>query len=149
MYTYTGAHSITFINPSGTERNTWTNWKLIPTQKPVVPMPEFDNNYVEIPGSNGSLDLSDYLTGGPVYRDRSGSFEFYLVDPNIDTAINTIAQFIHGKKLKFVLSDDPNFYYEGRMALSDKRSDAGYPRVTISYRVGPYKINRSSGTPQF
>ena len=85
MYMYTGAHSITFINPSGTERNTWTNWKLIPTQKPVVPMPEFDNNYVEIPGSNGSLDLSEYLTGGPVYRDRSGSFEFYLVDPNIDT----------------------------------------------------------------
>lgn len=149
MYTYTGSHSIIFINSSGTERNSWTNWKLIPTQKPVVPMPGFDSNFVEIPGSDGSLDMTDYLTGGPVYKDRTGTFEFYLVDSNIDTTINTIAQFIHGKKIKFVLTDDPNYYYEGRLAITDKRSDGGYPKITISYTVGPYKTHRTSGAHQF
>ena len=148
MYTYDGAHAITFINSSNTSKNTWSDWHLIPTQKPVFPAPEFEANYVDIPGRNGSLDLSDYLTGGPSYKDRIGSFEFIFVGSDMNTMLNTICQFLQGKKMKIVLSDDPNFYYEGRVSVTNK-ADQGYPRLTFACRVGPYKTNRSSGAHQF
>ena len=149
MYSYNGEHSVKFVNSSNVERNTWTNWHLIPTEKPVIPMPDYDKNIVEIPGMNGSLDLSTYLTGSPVYRDRQGSITFKYVGENFDSDMNTIAQFIHGRKLKLYLTDDPDYYYEGSMSLSSKKADAGYPIVTISYRVGPYKTHRTSGAQQF
>ena len=142
-------HSITFINSTGIRKNTWADWRLIPTQKPTVAMPEFSNNFVDIPGRNGSIDFTDYLTGGPNYADRSGTFEFYMKDSdaaNWDLRINDIANFIHGKKLKFILEDDEFYYYEGRISLSDKNTDGKFPRITITYRVGPFKqhINGSA-----
>ena len=68
-------HSVNFKNASGIVKNTWDNWRLIPTAKPSFPMPEFQTNYVDIPGRSGSIDMSTYLTGQPVYSDNDQSQE--------------------------------------------------------------------------
>lgn len=126
---------------SDEEFNTWDDWRLIPTSRPVVAPPSQKTNYVDIPGANGSLDLSTALTGIPVFENRSGSFEFALPDADKDWAgmYSYIANFLHGRRLKMVLEDDPAYYYVGRFSISDWTSDENYTSVSIDYELEPLK----------
>ena len=47
--------------------------------------------------------------------------------------------YLHGRKLRAVLEDEPGYYYEGRFAVNQWTSDKNYSKVTIDYDVGPYK----------
>ena len=65
--------------------NTWTDFHLFPTSRPLVNPPEVRFKTVEIPGMNGVLDLTDALSDGtePAYGTRKGSWEFIVVNNNI------------------------------------------------------------------
>ena len=143
-------HSVVFQNASGIIRNTWDDWRLIPTAKPTFPSPEPQYKFVDVPGKNGSIDLSTYLTGGIRYSDRTGSFEFKAIDTSEDWDVrcNSIAKFLHGQSLKIYLEDDPFYYYEGRVTMS-KNSGDKVPTITFNYRVGPYKIHKNTGDQAF
>ena len=75
-------YSITFTNGNGS-KNTWTDWMLIPTSRPVANPPEMKTHYVDIPGRNGTIDLSTFLTGEPSYENRVGTWEFIVCNHNI------------------------------------------------------------------
>lgn len=141
-------HSITFGDGTLNDRmefvgkNTWDDWHLIPSSRPVVAQAAVQTNFVNIPGRrDGPIDTSEYLTGGPVYGQRSGSFEFFVDNDHEywETIRMRIASYLHGKHLKMVLEDDPGYYYEGRFTLSEFRSEANCSKVTIGYTLGPYK----------
>lgn len=69
--------------------NTWNNWHLIPETRPFFGMPKKKTNYVDIPGGDSSLDLSNILTNGlNTYNNREGSWTFYLPLPTEDTYYN-------------------------------------------------------------
>ena len=76
---YKGEHSVTFG-----DKNSWTDFHLVPTSRPVISLPTFKERYVDIPWRSGVADLGSLLTGGPVYANRIGSIEF-LVDGNVIT----------------------------------------------------------------
>ena len=148
---YNGEHSVIFENEFGEERHTWNDWQLLPVKKPTVAMPGVSTTYVDIPGRNGSIDVSNYLTGGIVFSDRSGSWEFKVIgteNGSWDDRMTEISEFLHGHKCKIILVDDPDYYYEGRITISDKNTDGKIPAITLSYRVGPFKTERygASGT---
>ena len=94
---YTEEHSISFGNVKAVTEggktydtfeviaNTWTDWHLIPSSRPSVVPPTIVTKYVEIPGADGVLDLSNFLTGRPTYGQRQGSFSF-VVDNHIKSA---------------------------------------------------------------
>ena len=87
------------------------------------------------------------MTGRPRYANRSGSFSFY-VDNEYDrglTVQHVIAQFLHGKRMKMCLEDDPEYYYEGRFGVSSYKSDSAYSIIDINYTVGPYKYRIYTG----
>lgn len=130
-------HSITIG-----DKNTWTDWHLIPSSRPLVNPPNVRASMVEVPGSDGVLDLSDSLIGRPTYANRSGSWDFY-VDNGYGTwsdRYSSIMAYLHGERMTAVLEDDPLFYYEGRFSVNQWRSDPYYSRITIDYNVGPYKM---------
>lgn len=129
-------HSITIG-----DKNTWTDWHLIPASRPVFVPPSVKTNYVDIPGGDGSLDLTTAISARAVFKDRSGSFTFYVANgyKEWQEAYSEIMGYLHGKKLKAILEDDPNYYYEGRFAVNNWQSDKDYSSITISYVVGPYK----------
>lgn len=140
-------HSITFgtgtvQNKKFVGKNTWYDWHLIPSSKPIVAEAGVSTNYVDIPGRrDGPIDMSEYLTGGIVYGARSGSFQFML-HPDFghwEELRLEIIEYLHGKKMKMCLSDEPDYYYEGRFSISEARSEATCTTITISYAVGPYK----------
>lgn len=132
-------HSITFTNRLLVRKNTWNDWFLIPTAKPVVALPGVTTNLVTIPGRDDPIDLSTYLTGKIVKTPRIGKFEFYVdntrtgYDP--EAIREDILSYLHGEKLKMVLEDEPKYYYEGRFTFDAWTPDAKFSKVTIGYQL--------------
>lgn len=129
-------HSITL----GT-KNTWDDWHLIPTSRPVINPPSVKTNLIEIPGGDGMLDLTTALSGRPLYKNRTGSWEFYAENGFRDwTALySDIMVYLHGQKMRAVLEDDPMYYYEGRFAVNIWKSSKERSSITIDYDLNPYK----------
>lgn len=134
-------HSITFG-----DKNTWDDWHLVPSSRPVIAPPDVKSKTVDIPGADGELNLTDLLNGRPTYQNRTGSIEFIVVNDywDWDVAYSTIMNYLQGKSMKMVLEDDPAYYYEGRFAVSEWRSDKSWSLITIDYNVYPYKKELSA-----
>ena len=130
-------HSITIG-----DKNTWDDWHLVPTSRPLVPPPGVNTSYVTVPGASGALDLTEALTGYPTYSNRTGSWGFIVMNDygEGDARYSEIMGYLHGKQLRAILDDDPNYYYEGRFSVSGWASNKNWSRITINYNVGPYKI---------
>lgn len=135
---YDGEHSVIFGN-----KNSWKDWHLIPVSRPVFNPPEVKTNVIDIPGMDGGIDLSEILSGYPLYKNRSGSFDF-IVDPDWKAwseVYSEIANYVHGRHLRAILTDDPGYFYEGRFSLDSWKSSEKYSSITITYDVEPYKYN--------
>lgn len=157
-----GDHSVTFADDSiapvwDTNKrkfihgiNTWDDWHLIPASRPAIAPPEVYTNYVDLPASQGKLDLSEYLAGEPVYKNRSGSLIFYAEnDHGIWTKRReTIMNYLHGKVMYVALIDEPDYYYKGRLRTSkplDSDGKTQWSSVVIDYELEPFKYPINGG----
>lgn len=141
-------HSIMFG-----DKNSWVDWYLIPSSRPVFNPPEPKYKFVDIPGADGQIDMSSVLTGDIAYNNRQGSLEF-IVDngqlseydhKNWANLYSEIMDYLHGRLLKAVpVDDDPAFCYEGRFSVNQWTSDTNNSKITIDYNVNPYKLERFS-----
>ena len=104
---YNGEHSVIFG-----DKHSWRDWHLIPSSPPVIPPPKPKTNYLDIPGTSGSLDISEILTGVPTYENRSGSMGFIFLTEfgSSRRMYETIMNAVHGRRLKVILTDDPEYY---------------------------------------
>lgn len=129
-------HSITFG-----DKNTWDDWHLIPSTRPVFNPPMLKSKYIDIPGLNGVLDISELFPGRPVFASRKGSLEFIVPPDHLswEMAYSNIQLSLHGKLLRAVLEDDPEYFYEGRFAIKDWAPGKNFSTITIDYNVFPYK----------
>lgn len=129
-------HSVTFG-----DKNTYDDWHIVPSTRPLFAPPPVKTNYIDLPGSNGKLDLTDVLNGRPVYENRTGSMEFIVLNGfgEWQNRYSEICNYLHGKKMKAVLEDDPAWYYEGRFTVNEWRSEKDWSRIVIDYDVGPFK----------
>lgn len=138
-------HSVSFG-----DKNTWTDWALVSEQRPFIAPPVPKTNFVDIPGASSKLDFSEELTGYPTYENRTGSLEFIITDQYLSnqnmrwqTKYSEIMNYISGRRLKMILEDDRNYYYEGRFYVEtytpgSSVSDS-FSKIAINYDVGPYK----------
>lgn len=128
------------------DKNTWDDWHLVPDSRPVLLPPEVKTNYVDIPGADGHLDLTEALTGEALYKNRTGSITFLVMNgywPWTE-AYSTIMNYIHGQKMNVMLEDDPGFYYEGRFSVNTWKSNKERSEIVIDYNISPYKIDMYS-----
>lgn len=125
--------------------NTWTSWKLISLSVPVINPPPVKTKYVDIPGGNGSLDLTSVLTGNPLYGNRTGSFEFTPLNgyENWNDICHTVMNAVHGKTMNVSLQSDPDAVYTGRITVSGFSSGDDSPSVTIDYSLLPFTAGTS------
>ena len=139
-------HSITFykdINSrSANKWNTWEDWGLIPSSRPIFAPAEPRYTFMEIPGTDGTLDLTDYF-GQVIYADRTGSFEFVLPHAAYSWKgiYSKMANILQGKKMYAVLEDDPGYYYEGRFHISSWKSEDSYTTMELTYTADPFKYD--------
>ena len=141
-------HQGYIIKDSGESRNAFEDWGLVAKQRPYFVPPKQKTNFLEVPGASYTLDLSESLTGYPVYDDREGSIEFTMLN-DIDkygewySRYSEIMGFLHGHVMRAFLDDDKEYFYEGRFTVDDySPGDAqGNPwgKIKIGYKLSPYK----------
>ncbi len=133
---YFGAHSIDITVNGDRSYNTWTDFHLIPTSKPIVSQASPNLNIVQVPTINYFVDLSEIQNGGLTFGQRSGEWEF-IIDHNQWsswlTAYNTIKQKLHGKSVIVKLTDVPETDYYGRIYVSKYSPGSEYTTISISY----------------
>ena len=110
-----------------------------------VSSPEIYEEKVEMPGRNGPLDLSEALTGEPVYKDRDLAAVFDMNEPDLsvfEQRMNDIRNHMHGKRLRIVHDKDDGYYYEGRISVDYKEKNHLFYEVTISAVIDPFKLKQ-------
>lgn len=180
---YDGSHSLIFsktldivtnykplsgdIFPMAQVRNTWNDFYSYPTSKPVVTPPPLKENYIDVPGHNGSLDFSESLTGYPTFNNRTGSIAFNIDNykpVNPEALYSRIKSYLHGQTAYMFLSDNSTkykaieseygeppelhdysgswepWYYEGRFTVSELTHNQDCDSYSINYNVKPYKF---------
>lgn len=126
--------------------NTWDDFHLTPTKKCVVQPPIEKTITLNVPGMNGYADLSASITGYPIYKDRTGSWTFYL-NPGEGHRVWDIYHDIARKLAKLsqypakvILDDEPVFYYLGKVLMSGEPSQTnGLVKFTLKYQLSPIK----------
>lgn len=109
----------------------------------VIDAPTPQTHRIEVQGRNGSIDLTDVLTGNVRYNDRAISLSFrYLGAENTRTALlSNLENFAHGQKLKFIFDDDKAFYYLGRIESISPSVNRKALDIDMTLTVDPYKYN--------
>lgn len=139
-------HSLTLND----EIDTWDDWKIVSTKRPVFNEPELRSEYMDVPGRNGQLDMTEVLTGYPLFENRTGSLEFFLYDDSKPalTKLNVIRNYLHGKRHKIILNDEPEYYYAGRLMVHESHptTEGEYAVFELEYNLEPYKYELSSSS---
>jgi hypothetical protein len=117
---------------------------MIPSSRPSIVPPKAKKTIIEIPGSNNRIDLTESLSGDVTYENRTGSIEFIVLNDRPDNVhwydiYNDIMNTIHGRRVKFSLEEEPDWYYQGRVEVNEWKTNKDYSRITLDYDVGPFK----------
>lgn len=147
---YTGEHSISFRTMIKNGEwsdwvNTNTDWHLVPTSRPLINPPQVKTKTNDNPGGDGIFDQTESLTGFPLYGQRTGSWDFLVLNGWNEwyRLYSEILNSIHGKAVQIVLEDDPAWYYNGRVTVNQWKSDPGHSTITLDYNLDPYKLSRT------
>lgn len=141
-------HSVNFILGENSTFNSYTSFHMVPDGRPVIATPTPVTNFIDVPGAIGQLDMSEALTGYPLYGSREGNLSFIVLNDYEENQTwadryANLCWHIHGKRLKMILEDDPNYFYEGRFTVDswDTPNSNDFSKVTIGYTLDPYKYN--------
>ena len=110
----------------------------------AIPVPEPQMNFVEIPGRDGALDLSEAF-GTVRYADRIIPLTLYARAP-FDTLISAFAADMHGRRMNVIFDRDPTYYYDARGTVEDVERHAGYCELSLKCRAKPYKMEHFETT---
>ena len=110
----------------------------------AIPMPEPQTNFVEIPGRDGALDLSEAF-GTVRYTDRIIPLTLYARAP-FDATLSAFAADVHGRRMSVIFDRDPTYYYDARVTVEDVERHAGYCELSLKCRAKPYKLEHFETT---
>lgn len=102
-------------------------------------------DYVEVPGHSGALDLSTALTDGePYYESR----EFVATLESSEGTrlereqrINAMINKLDGWRLNIILPDDPMHYIVGRIRVEKLYNDLVHASVQVTATCDPWRYN--------
>lgn len=118
---------------------TLTGWELS--------APEYQSNMVEVPGRDGSLDLSTALTDGePRYKSRTLTATFETSEgtrlerkSRLDTMVNRL----DGRRMDIQLPDDDTRYITGRVRVAVAYNDPAHGAVTVTAVCDPWRYSKA------
>lgn len=119
--------------------HSFNNLHLILSQKTIgTPSPK--REVIDIPGGDGVLDLTEFF-GAVKYSNRQLSFEFSTMVPQ-SQFMDLFAQVqnaLHGQKMNIILDDDPEWFYVGRITVSEWKAEKNIGKLTVDCDCEPYK----------
>ena len=109
--------------------------------------PEHREDYVEVPGRNGALDLSTVLTDGEPYY---GSREFSAILESSEGTrmereerISKMVNQLDGWRHNIILPDDPEHYIVGRLRVNKLYSDTAHASVQVTATCDPWRYSKT------
>lgn len=119
--------------------HTSTTLHLIQQNTEVGPA-EPKTSLVEIPGGNGSIDLTEALGAGVAYKDRTIKWTFALY-PGAQWAEkrSEVSNALNGRRFHITMDDDSDWYYDGRVFVTEHKSDNRLHQITVEATCAPYK----------
>ena len=117
---------------------------LILSSKTIgTPAPKVET--IDLPGGDGVLDLTEFFDGTK-YANRQLSFDFStMVSPaSFLQQFSTVQNLLHGRKMDIVLSDDPEWYYTGRISVNEWKADKNIGKITVDCDCAPFKHRKSA-----
>ena len=137
------------IQVEGTNHSyhTYDDMGLYITNTDCIGAPKQYKRYIEIPGRNGLLDLSETIAGRQIYTGRE--IKIVLAGPRDKTtwsaALSVFRNRINGKVCHIIFDDDRNYYWRGRIDIKDFSSVLDLGKLTISIPdADPYKYSIAS-----
>ena len=120
------------------EKRSYADWGL-KLESINLSFPEAKEEQIDIPGANGILDLSE-VNGQICYKNRTLTLGFSLMDDYVEwhDLCSQIARVLHGKAIRCILPDDPNYYYDGRFSLQTSKGndvDADFVIISDNYQA--------------
>lgn len=127
-------------------KHSYRDWGLLLKSRPVISPPSPKTVYVDIPGSDGIIDLTESLTGDVKFDNRTIKCEFVVLDARNrwSDIYSEIMDYLHGQRMRVRLDEDPTYYYEGRLQVNEWKSDKVTSTITIEGDVEPYKMEMFS-----
>lgn len=116
---------------------TLTDWELADA--------EYKQNFMDVPGRDGSLDMSGALTDGePKYGSRALTAVFECSEgtrlerkERIDTMVNWLS----GWRVAITLPDDATHYIMGRLQVQRLYNDMAHCSVQVSAVCDPWRLS--------
>lgn len=119
--------------------HSYDDFNLILSQKTIgTPSPKTET--IDIPGGDGVLDLTDFF-GEVRFENRPLEFVFSTNVPQSEfmKLFSKVQNALHGQKMRIVLDDDSEWYYTGRITVSEWKADKNIGKLTIDCDCEPYK----------
>ena len=119
--------------------HSYDDFKLILSQKKIgTPSPKTET--IDIPGGDGVLDLTDFF-GEVKYNNRDLSFDFSTIVPQAEfmDLFSRVQNALHGQKMQIILDEDAEWFYTGRITVSEWRTDKSVGKLTIDCDCEPFK----------
>lgn len=122
--------------------HTFVDWGLYVTNTDCIGAPKQYTKYIEVPGRNGLLDLSETIAGRQVYTSREIKIKLAGAKDKTtwNAAMSAFRNRINGKICHFTFDDDIAHYWRGRVVIKDFSSvlDLGTLIIDIP-SADPYK----------
>lgn len=132
------------VEKTNEEFHSLNDWGLVIGNNNYIGAPVQETNYVTVPGASIELDLSEALTGGPVFKSRPINVLLGGMRPrlNWDTVISDFRNHIEGKVVHLIFDNDIGFYWRGRVELVnfDRVRELGSFNLKVPV-ADPYKYD--------
>ena len=131
------------------EFHSYDDLRIILT-KTEISAPKVKTSYVEIQGADGSLDFTEAF-GKINYEHRKINLSFAYIGflNDFPTKFSEIQNLLHGKKMKLIFDNDPEYYYFGRCSVDKWSIDKAMGTFNITIECDPYKYKEYETVVQF
>jgi predicted phage tail component-like protein len=124
------------------DKHSYTDFGLILKERPNTNMPRPKTQYVDIPGTDGSIDMTNAF-GTVKYEDRNLQFKFKVIGDreNWYTRHSELANYLHGQQMKIIIDEDNKYYYLGRPQVNEWASSGNTSTIVIDAQCEPFKYD--------
>ena len=122
-------------------KHSYNDYGLILKSRPKIGMPSPKTISIDVPGSDGSLDLTEAVAGEVKYSNREIELEFgAMVERDHQAEFKSrLMDALHGQIMEVILDEDSEWYYRGRVTVEFEDVQSWRLKVTIKVDAEPYK----------
>lgn len=145
MSDYDIRHGATItVEKTGKSYHTYDDWGLYITNANPIGDPVQYTNYIEIPARNGKIDLSETLSGRPIFTHRPIKINLMGTREitDWDAVISAFRNAIQGHLCRIQFDNDMAYFWRGRVGIVDFSSAWEWGKFSLDIpEADPYKYD--------